>query len=132
MSATQRRKGAAGERELARLLTEELGVDIWRNLEQVRSGGADLLGLACWSIEVKRQERLALPTWWRQACAEAGEYLPVLAYRQSRRPWRFRLPLEIVMDPSVERDWITRPHCELDFAGFCLLSREMIGALDDR
>ncbi len=45
MGAMQRRKGKAGELELARLLREHLGADVARNLEQTRQGGADLLGI---------------------------------------------------------------------------------------
>lgn len=36
MSASQRRKGKAGELELARLLREHLGADVARNLAQAR------------------------------------------------------------------------------------------------
>jgi len=54
VSALQRRKGADGERELARLLREALGAGVFRNLDQPRQGGADLLGIAGWAIEVKR------------------------------------------------------------------------------
>lgn len=39
MSAMQRRKGADGERELARLLREHLGADVTRNLLQSRHSG---------------------------------------------------------------------------------------------
>jgi hypothetical protein len=47
------------------------------------------------AIEVKRQERLEIKSWWKQACHQArpGNHIPVLAYRQSRQPWRFVMPL---------------------------------------
>lgn len=57
MGTMQRRKGKAGELELARLLREHLGADVTRNLEQSRRGGADLLGLPGWAVEVKRAVR---------------------------------------------------------------------------
>lgn len=126
MSAAARRKGASAERELAKLLTEQLGVNVMRNLEQVRSGGADLLGVGPWAIEVKRHERLAIPQWWRQACTQAGSFLPALAYRRSRHPWAFRVPLEVALGNFSRSDWVIRPQCELDLEAFCFLSREII------
>jgi Holliday junction resolvase len=43
MSAAQRTKGAAAERELCHLLTDELGFVVRRNVDQARAGGADCL-----------------------------------------------------------------------------------------
>ncbi len=126
MGAAQRRKGANGERELANLLADELGFDVVRNLEQVRSGGCDLIGIEPFAIEVKRCERLALTAWWSQACDQADTRIPVLAYRQSRHPWLFRLPLEFVIDGSIFGPWHRRPVCELMIEGFCLLAREVM------
>lgn len=90
MSAMQRRKGAAAEREVLRLLGAELGVMLERNLQQTRAGGADCLTIKGWAIEVKRQESLSRPRWWRQACAQAERVgaEPMLLYRRSREPWR--------------------------------------------
>lgn len=89
MSAASRRKGSSAERELLSLLGNELGVLLQRNLQQTRSGGADCVDLKGFSIEIKRQESLSRPKWWRQACAQA-EALgaePILFYRRSREPW---------------------------------------------
>ena len=91
MGAFSRSKGAQGERELANELTAELGVKVARNLLQVREGGYDLKGLPI-ALEVKRQESLNLKAWWGQTIDQAGELLPVLAYRQNRKPWKFILP----------------------------------------
>lgn len=93
-------KGATAERELGLVLTGwalEVGVklDLQRNLEQVRSGGHDLLGLELYglAVECKRVELLSLGPWWGQACrqAQAVKCDPVLAWRQNRQPWRFRI-----------------------------------------
>ena len=93
-------KGATAERELAAILTEwatsaGIPIDLMRNLEQTRSGGHDLVGTEPYgiAIEVKRVEVLAMPAWWRQAVrqAEAVGCSPVLAWRQNRKPWRFRV-----------------------------------------
>ena len=62
MSASQRRNGAAGEREFLKALGAELGDILSRNLQQTREGGADRLCVKGWAIEVKRQEALSRPT----------------------------------------------------------------------
>lgn len=98
MSAMQRRKGADGERELARELRERLGADVVRNLVQARAGGSDLLGIEGWAIEVKRAARPRLTAWWLQCCqqAEAVSERPALFYRLDRQTWRVVLALRDV------------------------------------
>ena len=98
MTAMQRRKGKAGELELARLLREHLGANVARNLEQTRQGGADLLGLPGWAVEVKRAARARLSDWWLQTCsqAEASGQRPALCYRLDRHPWRVSIALRHV------------------------------------
>jgi len=89
MSAMQRRKGAQAEREVLRLLGEELGQQLQRNLSQTREGGADCICVRGYAIEVKRQESLSRPAWWRQACQQAArlQVEPLLLYRRSREQW---------------------------------------------
>ena len=100
MSKSQRNKGSRGELELLSLLGEELGEALQRNLAQTRDSGADCLQVRGWAIEVKRQEKLSRPTWWRQVKKEADKLgvQPMLAYRQNCKPnqtkrdaWRFWL-----------------------------------------
>lgn len=88
-----RNKGAAGERELAALLSEHLGFVVKRNLGQARDG-ADDLTVAQFRIEVKRRETLRIDEWSQQveACAQPGE-VPVVAYRRNGQPWRVVLKL---------------------------------------
>lgn len=120
----RRSKGAAAERELARLLSDHLGASIIRNLEQTRSGGADLLGVGAFALEVKRQESLSLGAWWQQACdqAQRAGMKPALAYRQSRRPWRF-----VVQVGTVNEIFAGQPFtAELCIEGFSLLVRETL------
>lgn len=120
--AGKRNKGAAGERELARLLSDHLGQAVARNLEQSRSGGHDLTGTDGWSIEVKRQERLNISAWWAQAVvqAEKTKTRPALAYRQSRRSWRFMVRLS-----DINADYQGQPFtAELCVEGFAMLVRE--------
>ncbi len=88
---SSRNKGQVGERELLKLLGEELGIELRRNLLQTRESGADCLGIRGFAVEVKRCERLCLPAWWRQAVkqGEMHNAEPMLAFRQNRQPWRF-------------------------------------------
>jgi len=90
----KRAKGAAGERELAALLSDQLGFVVKRNLGQARDG-ADDLTVQHFRLEVKRQETLRIDEWSKQveSCAQPGE-IPVLAYRRNGQPWRVCLRLE--------------------------------------
>ena len=94
MGNMARNKGQRGERELCDLLARELALPdgVRRNLEQVRSGGADIMEIAGYAFEVKRVEVLAVNTWWQQALRQAGARTPVLAYRQNRKQWHFCIP----------------------------------------
>ncbi len=97
-----RQKGQRGEREfiakLQEVVDKVLGDDsfeLHRNLDQTRAGGADVEGATpeydlC-AFEVKRQEKLSINRWWEQATRQARESkrpCPVLAFKQSRQPWR--------------------------------------------
>lgn len=126
MSKMQRSKGANGERELFRLLSDHLGTIIKRNLSQTRNGGADSLDLPGYAIEVKRQEAIRLDAWWQQ-CVEqaiAQERVPMLAYRQSRKPWRIILPLWHV---ATDLPPATGYRVEMGIEEFCFLARERFG-----
>lgn len=115
-------KGANGERELAALLMEwgegaGMSLALRRNLEQVRNGGHDLTGLEAQglAVECKRVEALAIRSWWDQAVrqADAVGAVPVLAWRQNRKPWRFRVrawvwPCKDPLDVDLEADQFKR------------------------
>ena len=98
-----RTKGHSGERELCRLLENRLGIDrIERNVDQVRDGGADILSIPGFAIEVKRHEKLNITVWWEQATRQAinKECTPILAYRQNRKPWNFAIPASFILPGS--------------------------------
>lgn len=108
MSAAQRNKGKAGEREASALIREHTGWDVRRRVRQ-HDGDSDLMGVPGWSVEVKRTAT-ALPGqiagWWAQAvdqCAE-GE-LPLLLYRADRREWRAVWPLAVVLTQQRADYW---------------------------
>jgi hypothetical protein len=95
MGASQRRKGAVAERELAALLTDSLGVVVKRKLGAARDGGDDIQ-VARYRIEAKNHARLSVPEWLRQAeasCTNAGD-VPIVAFRQPGGRWYVVTALE--------------------------------------
>lgn len=98
MSAMQRTKGKAGEREVAALIREHTGFDVRRRVRQ-HEGDSDLEGIPGWSCEVKRAKEARLSAWWLQACEQArkSRAKPVLFYRIDRRQWRAVWPLCLVV-----------------------------------
>ena len=124
MSAMQRNKGSAAEREVFNLLRDELGIAVERNLQQTRNGGADSLSLPGIAIEVKRQEKPFAESWWRQAVEQAGSTrTPVVAYRKSRQPWRFVVPLDWVCSKDTFQLGL---RCTVELREFCWLVRERL------
>jgi Holliday junction resolvase len=90
----KRAKGAGGERELAGILSDELGFVVTRNLNQARDGGDDLT-IQKFRIEVKRHERLSVMAWCEQVektCRQGD--VPVVAFRQNGESWRVVLKLD--------------------------------------
>ena len=94
MGKSQRTKGAAGERELAKIFADTLGVTVKRNLGQSREGGDDIT-IGRLRIEVKRCQTLAIPAWCRQIDAACGPGdVPIIAFRQDGQPWRVVMLLD--------------------------------------
>ena len=99
-----RTKGAQGEREFFAVLNKYLPdrLHIRRELSQTRDGGADGVLGRC-AIEVKRQERLNLPGWLKQARVQAHpDRVPVVAYRQNRGSWN----ILVDMTPVEFATWL--------------------------
>jgi hypothetical protein len=122
--AARRAKGQSAERELAKELSKRLDGEVKRQLGQERDGGHDIDGLPLrrFAIEVKRQEKLALPRWWEQACDQAADRrVPVVAYRRSRSPWRFVVPIGWVMGLKI----CAGAYCEMGIDEFCFLVNEL-------
>jgi Holliday junction resolvase len=89
MGASQRNKGASGEREWCRML-EIVGVNAKRALGQARDGGGDVPAPPyCW--EVKRRARISIYEHLDQVVAAAPQYegcsVPALALRADNREW---------------------------------------------
>jgi hypothetical protein len=98
VSKRERDKGLRGELEVAHILAEH-GLAL-RNLERSGDQLVYLPTQDAWlHVECKRQERLCIPEWNRQAASEAPEgTTPVVCYRRSREPWYVSLPLDQFLD----------------------------------
>lgn len=93
-----KRKGSAGERELAEVL-RAAGIRAYRN-DQIYRGGkenpdvsAEVFGFPL-HIEVKRVEKLNVSDAVNQAVRDAKPgALPVVAHRRNREEWLITMPL---------------------------------------
>jgi len=99
MGRSERTKGQRGELEVAAIF-QAAGFDCDRT---PNSGGlritGDLYGDLPCHVEVKRQERLQLPAWLRQAAHDAPEgVMPLVAFRQNHGEWFAALPLTALVD----------------------------------
>lgn len=97
MPVSERRKGLRGQQEVQRAIQ-----DAGLTLRRVSHQGDALVDTSDGHrlhIETKRQERIQLPLWLRQAADEAPRgAVPVVAFRQSREKWYVCLPLEALLD----------------------------------
>ena len=87
MGKAQRDKGAAGERELAKILNEN-GINAHRGYVQFKQ--SDLISVDGIHVEVKRQENTKIWEWIEQAKKEAIKRLdgiPVVFFRRNRSEW---------------------------------------------
>lgn len=132
-----RDKGFNAEREIATtmngvvmLVMRELGFPedkiiaaastIQRNQNQSAVGGNDLTNTFGMGIEIKRQELLAINSWWKQCEAGAmrnGE-LPVLIFKQNHKPWRV-ITYATMLAPAGANDVQHQlVRCEIDWPTF--------------
>ena len=89
-----RTKGAAGERELARLLREK-GYGCRRGVQY--HGGADspdVIGLPGIHIECKRVERLNIDKAMEQARRDTGDAMPAVFHRRNGKKWLVTMELD--------------------------------------
>lgn len=118
-----RNKGAAFEREVAKMLLDDLGMKFKRDIEQYRE--ADHGDLICedpdfpFTLELKRYKEGSLhkPAWWQQCvtAAKAQRKIPALVYKYDRQPIRCVVHISAVMgdltdpygDDTVTMSWDT-------------------------
>ena len=88
-----KRKGANGERELAKILTDA-GYPSRRGCQHNGKDIADVVGLPNIRIEVKRQERLSIYPAVEQAINDSEPLeLPAVFHRQNNKDWLVTMPL---------------------------------------
>jgi len=101
-----RDKGKRGERELAKVLSEN-GYDCRRGQQfNGADGSADVIGLDGIHIECKRVERLNIYDAMYQSIADARyEYneIPVVMHRKNKKPWLVTMLLVDWLDMYGER-----------------------------
>ena len=93
-----KRKGSAGERELAKLL-RTYGYDARRSVQYNGfQGEADVVGVPGLHIECKRCEQVRDEVFLQQAERDAKKNeIPVVMYRRSREKWKATVRLEVFM-----------------------------------
>ena len=123
---SNRNRGAAAERELARWIRDELGIDVARELKQFQQAQHfDLTPVGPFGIECKYHARLNVKDWWKQAAAsaKASALVPVVAYKVARKGWRFVLP-----HTSAQGEWSHDYEFTVDVgpACFAMIVRESL------
>jgi len=120
-------KGANFERELAKMIYDELGVQTKRDLEQYRaSDHGDLIGLDGWTIEAKRYAHNAggnfKPEWWAQVTSAANVTAtePVLIFKYDRQPIKCVVLLSSINGEFAGKDNVAT----ISFPTWCMLVRE--------
>lgn len=96
MGKSSQRKGAAGERELAALLSAA-GYECQRGGSLSFGEVPDIIGLPGIHIEVKRVEKLNVGEAMEQAIRDSDRMLdgmPTLFHRRNRKPWLVTMRLE--------------------------------------
>lgn len=90
-----RQRGQEGEREVANLLTDSLGIEIKRLLGQERDMGADIF-TPPYRWEIKRRKRIGLVyDWMDEAYASCQpDERPVVAFRADGKKWIVAIPID--------------------------------------
>ena len=132
MTAKSRNKGARVEREIAQKLDALLGIRFTRNLEQVRSGGGDLVAddpAFPFSIEIKaRAQGVSCLAAWKDQASKAAVMcgkIPAVVFKFDRQPIRVAVPLACLCNSRCDdpAEW-----AEVTLDGFAYAAREIMAA----
>lgn len=125
-----RAKGLNFERDIRRLIIDQLGFDdVKRDLEQYRSGDrGDIIGVPGWVVECKRYSAdrgssgSYRPEWWEQVTSAANAQCsePVLIYKYDRQPIRCVVYLSSINPEYIMKDYTAT----ISFEAWCMLVRE--------
>lgn len=95
-----RRKGAVGEREIAKYLREH-GFTEARRGQQFKGGAdsPDVVGLKGFHVEVKRVQRLDLTAAMEQSIRDsAPDETPIVVHRRNNDYWKVTMRLDDFME----------------------------------
>lgn len=116
-----KRKGNAGESELASFIGDRLGVQLRRGRQGF--GGhvePDVCGLPGWWVEAKREEKPSLRAWLRRVIVDLAtarsSARPLLCWRPNRGIWWAVLRLEDWCALEARLRLLERENTELRFA----------------
>ena len=129
MPINSRAKGMSGEREVATILRDELGMEVHRNwAQQAAIGGCDLIGIPGWGIEIKRIKKATeadLQSFWQQTTEQAtsAKVRPVLIYREDRQSWKVRMSLYDLRPDLGDHHQVT-----MELMSWCTMVREEFSA----
>lgn len=123
MGAASQRKGAEGEREVARELRSLLGEADRTGFQQAFRGGFDVMLPLC-AVEVKRHKEItqgALRLFWEETEEQAIDFslLGVLAYRGDRQKWSYMVPRVTVKNGVATVEYDIDKSLRLFAEGFC-------------
>ena len=100
--ADSRNKGASFERQICKLIKQNLNYDAKRNLDQYQSKGMADIIIPGWSIECKAYQKSGSnnfrPSWWQQAKESAAflKLTPVLIYKFNNCPIKCVISLDVL------------------------------------
>ena len=128
-----RNKGASFEREVGKLLEDELGISFKRDLEQYRAADhGDLLASDPdfpFVIECKRYASGTgcKPAWWQQAQAAANAVgkMPCVIYKYDRRELRCVVPFTALY-AAFGAHCVSEYQAEMTLEAFCYITREIM------
>jgi Holliday junction resolvase len=133
MSNLSRDKGAAFEREVAKELYRETGINFRRNLTQTQEAGlGDLIAdnpAFCFSIECKRAAKGIEPRtqWIAQtfAAAKKANQHPCLIWRFDRQPIKVRVWFDAIAE-AVGGHAVCGQSADVTIQGLAWLAREIM------
>lgn len=103
MSINSKRKGKAGELEIARKLKEH-GFDARRSVQYCGTeGDADVIGLPGIWCEIKRVEKLNISTAMAQAVRDTKGDYPTVFHRKNNEGWLVTMRLDDWLE--IYKEW---------------------------
>jgi hypothetical protein len=98
-------KGKVGEKEFCEFLNVHFDIDLEREYNQASGNDTDIVWDPYFLFEIKRRENLDFYNWWIQVKHAQKDFMrknkkryimPVVAFRQNRKPWEFLLPASLI------------------------------------